>query len=203
MPVVRPPAPPSKRPFTYPLPEEALDEFTHPDPAELLHLPYLLGNGAVLAADGHVAVRVQRGFFAAEDFPAAPAEVLERIGTLPWHLIARCRERGDWLPLDDVRGDLYDGPVLPRLTRGESGRWHPPHAPTVRIGGGPVVPLPLLQLIARLPRVELLVRDLTVYDPVLFRFSGGSGCIGHHRHLTLVPADRQLFHPLTHPGHLF
>lgn len=188
----------SKRPFHFPLPPDALPVFTHPDPAHLFHEPFAM-DGEVVAANGHVAIKVYRGHFSAEDFAPATPEMEERIRPLPWHLVRLHSPGGgllnyrptDWRNLDDVRGLIYDwAPIQPFLRCGRTWKFAP--APGIRVGGSVIVPLSLLQTIARLPRAEVLTRDIDLHSPLVFRFTGGIGVIGNHR---LMVASHEIFSP--------
>lgn len=191
-----------KRPFTFPLPSHALDCFVHPDPANALHSPYrhTPENGPIetLAGNGHVILRTTRGHFTPEDFAEAPQDILQRMAKLPWSHIPRCQDKGDWKPLDDVRGKIYATDPITPFTESPPGKWRFSATPGIRIGGAPIVPRSLLQQVARLPRVEVLVRALSVKDPILFRFTGGIGCIGHHRSFLNTRPTASLFEPRHH-----
>lgn len=188
----------SKRPFHFPLPPDALPLFTHPDPAHAFHEPFAL-DGEVVAANGHVAIKVYRGHFSAEDYGAANQEMEARIRPLPWHLVRLHSPGGgllhyhahDWRNLDEVRGLIYDwAPIQPFIRCGRKWKFAP--SPGIRVGGSVIVPLSLLQLIARLPRVEVLTRELDLDAPLVFRFTGGIGVIGNHR---LMVASHGIFNP--------
>lgn len=205
--------PPCKRPFTFPLPEAALPYFCHPTVAPFTS-PVRLPSGPMAAASGWVALTVRRFHGFPEEYPEASTAFVERFGSLPWHRFETLATREEWRLFDTVSGTLWRDPPLPL--------WHPapatPRRPSqalplitdhrspgtsprissdklVRIHGGPLVPLALLQLISRLPRAEIFLDPhLTPTSPLFFRFSGdGLGIIPHHRHLT--GARFELFKP--------
>lgn len=167
--------------YPYPLPEYALSDFCHPATGHPLGSA-LRHEGEILAGNGYVALRATRGHWIHEEFPIAPADYLERFGALPW-------ERplvGPWRLLSDA------GPVMWR--RGQIGFWHGPNGqserpwrpapnPIWRVGDA-VVRLSLLQLVARLPRVEVYTGAQDNLEPLFFRFSGGRGMIAHDPRLS-------------------
>jgi len=169
---------PSKRPFHFPIPAEALPYFCHPalEPftAQVNH------DGLAYAASGFVALRVRRFQGYAEDLPECPPFLLKRILSLPWDDFGRETARTEWRLMDDARGTIYRGGPLP-LWLEEKGKTVLSRDTLVRTAGGPLVPLAMLQLIARLPRAEIrMVPDsnrIPGENPILFRFSGGEGII--------------------------
>jgi hypothetical protein len=186
-------SPPSlKIPFRFPIPTEALEAFSHPDADDVLGQPYRMddGPGSVLAGNGHVAIKAYRGWFHEDDFQPVPEAVVERIAKLPWSWITAPENRPtDWRALDDVRGDLYDTAPIELFTKAD-GKWRLAPTPGVRIADRAIVPLSILQQIARLPKAELLMVNLRLDQPVAFRFAGGMGVIGCHR---FTSARRQIF----------
>ncbi len=166
---------PSRRPLLHPLAAEALENFCHPRCgvfSRVVRHPL----GAVMAANGCVALRVSRGPVTFDDdlTPACP-DFVARVDALPWGRFASDGLRvtpATWRGLDDVRGDLY--------ARGLEELWPQGRmtlAKPVWIGGAVLVPLAVLQLIARLPRVELRLDG--AMDFMLIRFAGGEGIVAN------------------------
>lgn len=156
-----------KESFSYPISREALEMFCHPVEATGLSRA-ARWEREILAANGYAAIRVQRGSWLDSEFPAASAEYLGRIGKLPW--LAFPGARNGWRSLADVASSLG--------LRGGIGLWlNDRLAPSpVWLVGGCRVRLSLLQLVARLPRVEVYAEE-DRSCPLWFRFSGGLGAI--------------------------
>jgi hypothetical protein len=173
---------PSKRPFGHPVPSDALAFFVHPDHRHLFHVPFRHPEDGNLYAGSAVAIRFRpsRSIDPAE-FPAPGHDVLDRFMALPWHRfpVAATQPKA-WRCLDDHRGTIYGDPLLPVHVRTTSGIQIDRVTKNVRICGAPIVPLSILQLLARLPRIELYTAGCTLTGPVLFRFSGGEGIIPHY-----------------------
>lgn len=166
---------PSKRPFGSPLTEEALPYFCHPTLAPFRHPVRHPEDGLVYAASGFIACRFRTGRWFAEEFPAAPPEWVERVAALPWVGFLpdpRCLVEPVWRMMDDSRGTIYrDGPLPLWLPDGRLNR-----NPLVHTAGGPIVPLALLQLIARLPRAEVRMTAGS-QNPLFIRFNGGEAIV--------------------------
>jgi len=171
-----PPPAPSKRPFGSPLTEDVLPYFCHPWLPVFRHPVRHPEDGLIYAASGFVALRVRTGRWFPEEFPAPSAEWLERTAALPWALFApdyKPTAPPDWRALDDKRGTLYRDPPLDLFHPG-TGKYN--RDTLVRTVGGPLVPLAMLQLIARLPRCEVRMTAGST-SPLLFRFNGGEGIV--------------------------
>jgi hypothetical protein len=169
--------------FPYPLPATALEEFRHPE--DWHGLRHIVRHGdEVLAGNGYVAIRCERGRWLDADFREAPGQFLERFGKLPWHAFPRGCEL--WRPLADVASVLNERAAHGLWLRG---RLAP--SPVWRVGGV-LVRLSMLQLVARLPRAEVNWTDHPE-SPLWFRFSGGHGLIARDARLTLE--SRAIFQP--------
>jgi hypothetical protein len=162
---------PSKRPFGHPLQPDALAFFCHPRHSVFL-TPVRHPDGAVYAASGYACIRVSRGPIVHDDsIPAATPEFLSRVDALPWdrfiHDPARSISPPAWRSFDDARGTIYRDGTLDLWPAGRMTEDTP-----VLTAGGPLIPLALLQLAARLPKAEaMLVGDRS--EPLFIRFSGG------------------------------
>jgi hypothetical protein len=180
--------PPSKRSFGFPLPTRALEYFTHPGgttKVEAFREPFS-HHGTVYACNGHLAIMAERY----DGLPGAERpEAFERVrGLFPAHggrhadYVTEMEKRGlipdrkdewerRWRPFDDCALALWKrGPLAPfDFVRG---RWRIRLDPIVRVGAAALAPLPLLQLLARLPRSAVWV-DNRADGPVLCRFNGG------------------------------
>lgn len=168
---------PSKRPFNFPLQPDVLPHFCHPWLRPFHQPARLPGESVVHAASGYVAIRVRRGHWFAEEYPEADPEFIERIGALPWHRFEpdpKSLAVPVWRAMDDSRGTIYSGGVLDLWSIHGRANLDVP----VMTAGGPVIPLAMLQLLARLPRCE--VRMMGKPGPLLFRFTGGEGIVGDY-----------------------
>ncbi len=172
---------PSKRPSGHPVPADAVAHFVHPDPRHLFHTPFRHPEDGNLYAGSAVALRLRpsRAIDPAE-YPAPGEETLRRFTSLPWHRFTHAATQPKaWRCLDDHRGTIYADALLPVHVRTTQGIQIDRVTKNVRICGSPIVPLSILQLLARLPRIELYTAHCTLTGPVLFRFSGGEGIIPH------------------------
>lgn len=161
--------------YPYPLPEHALADFCHPADWHLLHKPRRWDR-CLVAANGYLAIKANRGAWIEEEFPPASAEFIGRIGKLPWDRFP-CGD--EWRALDNQRGVVF------RYAR--CGLWL-----NGKLGPSPVwavneirVRLSLLQQVAMLPRCEVFTGRQDMHDPLFFRFSGGTGMIARDPKLTL------------------
>jgi hypothetical protein len=166
-----------KKSFPYPLPIHALAQFLPPADWHALAQPRSHG-GETLAGNGYVALRVARGAWLDSDIPNASADFLARWGKLPWASMPPAA--GDWRPLSDAEALIY------RRARIEPWR-------NAAVAPSPVwsvneipVRLSWLQLVGRLPRVEVFAGAIDSTSPLWFRFSGGEG---------LIAADPRLGRP--------
>lgn len=165
---------PSKRPFYYPAPMEAAEFFCDParDPFKT---PYTHGY-KVLAANGYVAIRFGNYKAGPDAYGEAPFRFLKRFWTLPWDDFDR--EPSEWRSMDDSRGTIYGrGELLPLWTPNDKGGFSFTRDKLVCTAGGPLVPLALLQLLARLPRAEVRMCHNYFRDPLFVRFKGGQAIV--------------------------
>lgn len=169
------PPPPSKRPFGSPLTDAVLPYFCHPRLEVFRQAVRHPADGLIHAASGFVAIRCRTGRWFPEEFPAPSDEWLDRTAALPWATFEpdpRYLGAPDWRLMDDKRGSLYRDPPLDLwLPDGKLNR-----DTLIHTCGGPLVPLALLQLIARLPRCEVRMTSGD-QSPLLFRFNGGEGIV--------------------------
>jgi hypothetical protein len=168
---------PSKRPFNFPIQPDVLPFFCHPWLKPFTVPVRLPGETVIHAASGYVAIRVRRGHWFSEEYPEADPEFAERVGGLPWHRFEpdpKSLAVPKWRAMDDSRGTIYSGGVLDLWTIHGRASLNTP----VLTAGGPVIPLAMLQLLARLPRCE--VRMTGTPGPLLFRFTGGEGIVADY-----------------------
>lgn len=175
----------SKLAFRYPLPADALRMFCHPAARSGLSVPMRMG-AEIVAANGYLAIRCNRGAWMDADFPEAWTDFKTRVEKLPWARWDALKD--DWRALDEVRGTLFRyaeiGVWLDQ--RNVVGKLAP--SPVVWACGGIPVRLSMLQLISRLPRCEVYTGPCDRSDPLWFRFSGGRGVIARDVKLTQAPA---------------
>lgn len=163
---------PSKRPFHFPAPAEALEFFTHPTLYPFTR-PFR-HNSYLCAANGYVAIRLDRFSGNAGSFEDAPFAFLRRFFSLPWDDFER--EGCEWREIDNSRGTIYRGELLP-LWKGEGSDFAFSRDKLVLTAGGPLVPLALLQLLARLPRAEVRMCGTYYTSPLMVRFKGGEAIV--------------------------
>lgn len=191
---------PAKKSWHFPIPAPALEYFCHPT-MEPFTKPVRHGY-VVLAASGYAALRVRRLQGDPEDYAEASPVFLKRWNALPWEEFDSEANKGEWRMMDAVRGDIYRELLLP-LWQEEKGKASFTRDHLVLTAGGPLLPLALLQLLARLPRVELRMCG-TLYTPALMvRFSGGEAIVPARfpdPFKSKVTFDQQLFKPK--PGSL-
>lgn len=164
---------PSRHPFRFPLPAEALPYFCHPTRQGFTE-PVRHPDGRVYAASGFVCFRVSRFQGMPSDYPEASPEFIKKVDALPWAKFLPDPNQpraAEWRKMDDSRATIYSGGALPLWIEE---RKKPPiynRDTLVVTAGGPLVPLAMLQLLARLPKAE--VRMTYGYDvPLLVRCSG-------------------------------
>lgn len=176
------------RPFRHPLDLPSLREFCHPGDPDFI-APFRHPSGDIVAANGYLALRLQRGPTCHDpDIPAARDSARDRIDLLPWgrftpavpSLVAPV-----WRDFDSARIWLFPpGRKPPAL-------WHQRRlnlTESVWTAGAMHLPLPLLQLVSRLPRAEAWIDGNRDFLPI--RFSGGIGLIAapwRHCPDTMIP----------------
>lgn len=177
--------PPSRTPLRHPLAAADLSAFCHPHRPEFRQP--VRHNGHIMAANGIVALRITRGPAVHDDTvlhtSAAPG-FAEKIDALPWARLSDpfpALVPPDWRPLDPVRGMIYRNEPE-RLFHGRTMTTSTP----VWVADSMLVPLAVLQLVARLPAVA--IRLPADRDFLLFRFAGGDGLIAD-RWKNVLPAD--------------
>jgi hypothetical protein len=169
---------PSKRPFQFKLPPEALAYFCHPTRAGFTAPMRHPGDGLIYAASGYVCLRAEpvRAVHAfAEDYEEMPAEIAEKLDKLPWrnfHKLPGHIGAPEWRSMDNSRGTIYGGGPLPLWVehRGKPPEYN--RDTLVRTADGPLVPLAMLQLLARLPRPEVKMNGGSYNSSLLVRFAG-------------------------------
>lgn len=167
--------------FPYPINAEALEEFTHPE-QDVFSRPRR-HNGEMLAANGYVALRAHKGFWNDQDYPEAGEAFLSRFNCIPWGYMDRLQP-DKWRELDPVRGTIYRYHPIKLWKFDREGRpsGHRNASPVWRVGGC-LVRLSALQLVAKLPRVEVYTGSTDARRPLWFRFNGGVGAIAYDRRL--------------------
>ena len=169
---------PSKRPFGYPLPADAIPHLVHPLSGHRFAKPFRDAHGNVVTWNGALAVRI-RSFLPDLDLAEAPFEAVEN--SLRWFDPDAPEDKGKWRPLDDAAGLLWRYPPRSPWLRCRDGITGNTFT-TVRVGAAAVVPLPLLQLAARLPRCRVYI-DNQAAGPLHILWNGGEAVIRHIRGL--------------------
>lgn len=169
---------PSTRRFGFKLPLEALDYFCHPTRGGFTVPMLHPRDGLVYAASGYVCLRGEplRCIWAApSDFQPMPPEIVERIDSLPWHRFQPAPGtigKPVWRAMDDSLGTINSGGPLPLWIEAKGKPVEYNRDTLVKTADGPVVPLAMLQLLARLPRAEVLMNAGSYNNPLCVRFAG-------------------------------
>lgn len=184
---------PSKRSFGFPLPVRALDYFVHPGgkPSTKVFQQPFEHHGSVYASNGWLAIVAHRY----DGLPPADCpEAFERLrDVFPLHgghhvdYVKDCEKLGTlplrkddwerrWRPLDDAALQIWKRGPLPPFDFAQR-RWWLRRDPVVRVGAATHVPLPLIQLLARLPRAAVWIEN-TATGRLLCRFNGGMAVVG-------------------------
>lgn len=166
-----------KKYFHFPLSYEDLMNFCHPREGHYYEFPFMFGNG-VAACNGWIALSVDSYV----DCELELNEAESRVKLLPWDawkegLDEQPAER--WGVVDDRRGgkavngkdQFWEAVSLTKwkANTGEDNGW------MVQVGHHQnIIPCPIMQLIGRLPRAEVYLRNYRD-DLLPFRFNGGKG----------------------------
>lgn len=177
--------------YPYPIPPDALDEFSSGVPGHVFEKP-MEYDGETIAANGLVCIRCQIGRWLSGEHPQATGDFLKRIDKLNWGAFPALRE-DLWHDLELVR--------IHARGRGQIAMRHPTSgnvqsSPIWKLGPVPAR-LSVLQAVAKLPRVEVQWmddRDSAIY----FRFSGGRGIIAADRSLAGTTPARSMFQDRKH-----
>lgn len=173
--------------FPYPLQIGALESFCHPREEHIFSRP-AYHDGQALAGNGYMLLRVHRGLWMASDFEEPPAGFLTRFLSAPWKELDP--KSPDWRSLDEIKGSLYRFGVKGAWLNGKCAP-----SPVWRVGGSFLARMSHLQMIARLPRCEILIG----HGPLHFRFTGGMGILASDPKLTA--ASFEVFKPEYCPLH--
>ncbi len=166
-----------KTPFRFPLLAGDIATFCHPSPMHDLHEPHIL-DGALVAANGYLAVRAERGRWMASDFTPAPKAFTARLAALAWANFPA--DSAEWRALDDVRGQLFKFASI-GMWMEKNHRCAP--SPVWQVAGQHLIRLSHLQALSRLPRCEVHAGSQSHGTAAYFRFNGG---------LAIVPPDTRL-----------
>lgn len=162
---------PSKRPLGWPVSTDALEPFIHPGGDADFESAFSAGAFSYVG-NGYLTLRMDRR----AEIPEGEASAVARVLELPWgrfeHMPANS---GKWVALDDAAGALWrygPKPIWERTVK----RYHLRPVPAVRVGTCVIAPLPLVQLLARLPRSRVWVSN-TATDPLFCRWNGGEAMV--------------------------
>jgi hypothetical protein len=169
--------------FPYPLQLGVLDEFRHPVDGHLLARP-VYHEKQVLVGNGYILLRIDRGLWMASDFMDAPAGFVERFMSRPWKPLDKIG--GEWRTMDEIKPQLYRYTCRELWGETTASRNHCQPGPVWKLGPAFLGRLCHLQLIGRLPRVDVVLPQGQTHDlePLRFRFSGGSGMLVADARLT-------------------
>jgi len=171
---------PTKRAILPPITAEHLDAFVHPGGVAVFESPFLppaelqTTDPHTYAAAGFFCHRTTYAIPDVEPHPAAYA----RAQSLPWGRFQDYDTEGlkhRWRPLADAETRLFKFPPKP-IWEKSSRRFNLRNGPFVRVGNATMTHLPILQLLARLPRAEVFLGS-GIFDPVLVRYRYGQAII--------------------------
>jgi hypothetical protein len=175
-----------KNAFPFPLPEEALRMACHLHDWHELHEPRHR-DGLVYAGNGFLAIRVRKGHWIDDELEPMQAVQAARFDSLPWgRLDALIQSGREWVEL--LKG--FRPSANSTLWHHRSGRFNRKPAARVRRA---VIPLSILEFLARFPRVEVNLDSTSEREPLYFRFAGGEGIVPPFRRPP--EAEREIFKP--------
>jgi len=178
----------SKKGFPFPLPRHALGEFCHPAAGSVFDRPRF-HEGYTWTGNTHLALKISKGNWmdgeieSAEDAP----EFLKRIRKLDWNAPF---DRPEWSLLEEVAPRLFGRKAIGLWLNGKTNA-----SPVVMVGGRFRARLSVLQLVSRLPRVEVYTGPADRSAPLWLRFSGGCGVIARASSLDNTPPAFAIFEP--------
>jgi len=146
--------------------------FVHPGGEPELESAFSIA-GVTYGFNGFLALRVHSHL---AEQPLENPSAASRVLALPWARLEALPDKSPrWSPLDDASGPLWrygPRPIWERTTR----RYHLRTLPAVEVGLAAVTTLPLMQLLARLPRARVWT-DNKLTDPIFCRWNGGDAII--------------------------
>lgn len=157
--------------YHYPVRVEDVREFSHPDPNDAFGDVFRWGEDWGVA-NGFLALRISSWLDCERDCP----EAVERVERLRWSFFDHPTEKADWGKLDDRRGGLWKRGEAKFWNQSQSGKWYRRTLRNIAVGDAGVrLTWATLQLISKLPRVEIYIRNAGHRDWAFFRFNGGTG----------------------------
>ncbi len=165
---------PSKRPFGFPVPAEALAYLVDPVRGHEFARPFKDASGNVVCWNGALAVRIRS--FVPDDVELSPKPWEAVENSLHWPAVGAPEDKGRWRPLDDAAGFIWKFPPRSPWIELRGGEITGNKLTSVRVGAATVVPLSLLQLAARLPRCRVNI-DNAPDGHLQFLWNGGEAVI--------------------------
>jgi len=157
------------RHFPHPLRFDTLLRFTHPQPEHHFSNPVMI-DGDAHACNGWAALKCHRGLWAADDFPEPAAGVVDRFKAIPFQIPEPASLISSaWHELHTFEPMIFRHGIIAPFTR----QHRMAATPAVQVDTI-LVPLSMLQLVARLPRCEFLTPTAST---LRIRFSGGLGVL--------------------------
>lgn len=159
------------RNFGYPLKLEDVRNFCHPNPKHTFGNPWL-HDGKIWVANGYVCLQIDTWL----DVSEPNADAVRRANDLPWHTVTEWNEDDkNTGNLDDRRGGLFQFGEQSMWKKNGAGLWQANLKNLVAVGHyGIVLPVPVLQMIAKLPRAKVRISGGGC-NHLPFSFSGGRG----------------------------
>lgn len=192
---------PSKRPFGFPLPADAIRYLVDPAPGHEFSRPFKDASGNVVCWNGALAVRIRSYVPDDVELSSKPWEAVEN--SLHWPAPDAGDDKGRWKPLDDAAGLIWRYPARSPWIELRGGDIMGNKLTNVRVGSAAVVPIALLQLCSRLPRCRVNI-DNRADGHLQFIWNGGEAVITPIAELS--PARFGILAPRTDlwtQGHVF
>jgi len=173
----------------YPIPSSEVWELCDPNPASDFHRPFSTDDGFTGLSNGYFAIKLET--FIDPDLVEESDAAQKRIQKLPWHFYElstddrilpqgkRDRENA-WVNLDERVSSLRNAGKLEPWSPGDKAGFIPTLSPCMAVGSNStLIPTAFLQLLLKLPRIQIYPRFHSYPKFLFFRFNGGTGiCAG-------------------------
>lgn len=157
--------------FGFPLSLDHARRFCHPASGHVFSRPWA-AKKMTWVANGYVCLQIDTWL----DVPAENDAARKRTHELPWHTVTEWNQDDENTGvLDDRRGGLFQFGEQEMWRRNTAGLWQANVKGLVAVGHySTVIPIAVLQLIAKLPRAKVRVKGGGCHF-LPFTFSGGRG----------------------------
>lgn len=200
--------------FGYPIPYEDFWELLDPNPSSVFHRPFDFGHGETALANGRMVLRTQQAIHESDKVPFDDCvEARERIAELDWQFFDYPDQKNlrpgavtgwsnRWKSLADRGGSLVRPELAawePTLKPENRGGFDFVTRPRIAVGETPLIlPIPVMQLVRRLPNVQVWTGRRTFHSPhapnfqfLPIRFTYGIGYVSSVLMRDGIPHDRE------------